>query len=366
MRKAEKHSPSVIQEKIQYPSSPEFMKEIGLNNQTLFGKIKITMSWHVHEYIKQLHKIYPRTEWLGLCKTEKISEGHFVVTDIIHPHQRISGADVTTTDEGMDWAMEFLQEYDLDDIHKWNCVLHSHHTMWVFWSGTDDNARKELNDGRTAAFAIVTAYKGTEIFYKGCLNFYRPFPLEIDADIDIEESPTIINKNNSIDFDEIKNNMDYSLMSEFLWDSLTEQIKAYYDLEIHKKYVDFATDEVTIEKVLNSGKYDKFLLEAEKDTYKSIREKYKIKQEQLKDHIEKPKTYAYPTCQSPATSWKDYTYPKYQTSLWEEADEEMNYRTFDDIPYQSSTQESWRHYMENMVFAPEYELASRPKVLNVK
>lgn len=86
----------------------------------------------------------------------------------------------------------------------------------MFWSETDDNARKELNDGRTAAFAIVTAYKGAEISYKGCLNFYRPFPLEIDADIDTEESPTIINKNNSIDFDEIKNNMDCSLMSEFL------------------------------------------------------------------------------------------------------------------------------------------------------
>ena len=31
--------------------------------------------------------------------------------------------------------------------------------MGVFWSGTDDNARKDLNDGRFMAFAVVTAYK---------------------------------------------------------------------------------------------------------------------------------------------------------------------------------------------------------------
>lgn len=290
MRKPDKHTPTPITQTIRYPSSPEFMKEVGLNNQQKFGNIKITMSWRVHEYIKQLHKIYPRTEWLGLCKVVKVDDASFEVVDMIHPHQKISGADVNVTDEGMDWALEHLQEYDPDEIHLWNCILHSHHTMGVFWSGTDDNARKDLNDGRTAAFAIVTAYKGDDITYKGCLNFYRPFPLELDAEMYIEESPELVSKSKTIDFDAIKNNMDYSLMQEFLGNTWTDAIKSYYNNELHPTYVKFASDELTLEKVLSSNKYDDLLLEAERDTFSGIREVYQAKQKQLKDNIQKPAT----------------------------------------------------------------------------
>ena len=63
------------------------------------------------------------------------------MVDMIHPHQKAHGSEVETTDEGMERQMQYLMENDKENIHKWNCVLHSHHSMGVFWSGTDNNAR---------------------------------------------------------------------------------------------------------------------------------------------------------------------------------------------------------------------------------
>lgn len=249
--------------------------------------------------------------------------------------------------------------------------------MGVFWSGTDDRARKDLNDGRTAAFAIVTAYKGDDITYKGCLNFYRPFPLELDAEMYIEESPELVSKSKTIDFDAIKNNMDYSLMQEFLGNTWTDAIKSYYNNELHPTYVKFASDELTLEKVLASDKYDDLLLEAERDTFSGIREVYQAKQKQLKDNIQKPTTllwgfgtgsYSYPTYGTTAygTTASGVStasaYPsKYESaSLWSEVDAEYNgyaanrSSTYDDS-YVLDNRVSNENYMQGMAFAPEYE-----------
>ena len=72
------------------------------------------------------------------------------------------------------------QEENLED---WNCILHSHHHMGCFWSWTDDSARLGLNDGREFSISIVTAYSGEDVNYKGCINFYTPYNIEIDLDI---------------------------------------------------------------------------------------------------------------------------------------------------------------------------------------
>ena len=61
------------------------------------------------------------------------------------------------------------------------------------------------------AFAIVTA-----ISYKGCLNFYRPFPVEIDADMDTQESPVIDNPDKTEEFNQIQAGMNYDIMEEVL------------------------------------------------------------------------------------------------------------------------------------------------------
>ena len=159
---------------------------IGLNNIKLNdNKLQLHINAWCSEHIKTLHKEYPSTEWLAICKIEPQGNWEFIMTDMIFPHQKWVGWEVETTQEWMDWAVKELVERK-EDLSKWNCILHSHHSMWVFWSGTDDNARLWLNDWRTMAWAVVSAYKWEEISYKGCLNFYKPYNIEIDCEIDTE------------------------------------------------------------------------------------------------------------------------------------------------------------------------------------
>ena len=341
---------TVPKKQIPYPSSKEFMNLIGLNNLSQqFGKIKITISWEINEYIKQLHKIYPSTEWLSLCKTKQIAPWHFLVIDMIHPEQKIASADVTATDKGMEWAFDYLSKEDPTGIADWNCVLHSHHRMWVFWSWTDDNARKGLNDWRTMAFAIVTAYSGNQISYKGCLNFYRPFPVEIDADMDTQESPVIDNPDKTEEFNQIQAGMNYDMMEEVLGAEMANKFKEYYNSTLHQKYIEFASDEITVEKVLASDKYDCFLSEEEVERYKKIREEMKDKQTQLKNNIKKdtPYTYQYtgsptPYTQSALVSVED-TWSAYERTYWNT---------------QTGLKKDPYRYLKGMKIVPEY----RPKM----
>lgn len=168
----------------------EMNKAIGLNNIKINNKITLTISKECHNHIKSLHTEYPKTEWLAVCKTQKIWEWHFKVVDMIHPWQKGVGAEVETTDEWMVWLNDYLIEKG-EPLEDWNLVMHSHHTMGCFRSGTDDRARLGLNDGRELAWAVVSAYKmewkTMKVDYKGCLNFYKPYNIEIDCEVDYED-----------------------------------------------------------------------------------------------------------------------------------------------------------------------------------
>lgn len=176
----------------QGPSIYQQMNDkLWLNNVKLEEQPHLTISEWCHKHIIELHKAYPGEEWLALCKVEKRWPGDFYLTDMIHPEQSTSSGSVTATDDWMEWAIKELQER-WEDLGLWNCVLHSHHKMGVFWSWTDNNARKDLNDGRFMAFAVVTAYKlgkdnAMDVDYKWCLNFYKPYNIEIDCDMYYEE-----------------------------------------------------------------------------------------------------------------------------------------------------------------------------------
>lgn len=168
----------------------EMNKALGLNNIKTNDTLVLTISKECHNHIKSLHETYPNTEWLAICKTEKVGNWHFRVVDMIHPQQKWVGAEVETTDEWMKWMHDYLTEHN-EPLGQWNLVLHSHHHMWVFWSGTDDRARLWLNDGRDLMWAVVTAYekkwKTMDITYKGCVNFYKPYNIEIDCHVEAEE-----------------------------------------------------------------------------------------------------------------------------------------------------------------------------------
>lgn len=187
MRKSNK--PVEVERIVTWPTEEDYKemnRKLGLNNIKVSKPLTLKISEWCHSHIRNLHIKYPHQEWLAICKTEQVAPWVFELVDMIHPEQTASSWSVTATDKGMDWSVDYLME-KWEDLSKWNLILHSHHTMWVFWSWTDNNARLGYNDGRFMCWAVVTAYswdpKTWAISYKGCVNFYKPYNIEIDCEV---------------------------------------------------------------------------------------------------------------------------------------------------------------------------------------
>lgn len=224
-------------------------KLVGLNNISIKENITLLISDWCAEHIRTLHKEYPNTEWLAYCKVEPQWKWVFLMTDMLFPWQKGVGGEVETTKEWMEWlTRELIKRWER--AMDWNCVLHSHHHMGVFWSGTDDNARLGLNDWRQLARAVVTAYDKDEISYKGCINFYKPYNIEIDVNVMNVEKETIWEKyfdylmkvdesekkfynylleTNKEYIDSITNKPTYSNLLEYLWVDITEELNENYN-----------------------------------------------------------------------------------------------------------------------------------------
>lgn len=233
----------------------EMNELVGLNNISINENITLLINDWCKEQIKTLHKEYPNTEWLAYCKVEPQWNGIFKMVDMVHPWQKATGWDVETTKEWMEWLTRELINRN-ERLTEWNCVLHSHHHMGCFWSGTDDNARLGLNDWRKLAWAVVTAYdKDWNIDYKGCLNFYKPYNIEIDVNVMDENETTVIDRFNEYKEMVLKKKADY-------YDSL---------LEANKEFIDNLTDKPDYSMIMNYLWIDisKELIE----NYGAIREK---------------------------------------------------------------------------------------------
>lgn len=229
-------------------------KLVGLNNISIKENITLLISDWCAEHIRTLHKEYPNTEWLAYCKVEPQWNWVFLMTDMLFPWQRGVGWEVETTQQGMEWlTKELVKRWER--AMDWNCVLHSHHHMGVFWSGTDDNARLSLNDWRQLARAVVTAYDKDEISYKGCINFYKPYNIEIDVNVMNEEKETIWEKY-----------FDYLM-------KVDESEKKFYDylLETNKEYIDSITNKPTYSNLLEYLWVD--ITEELNENYNSLKEK---------------------------------------------------------------------------------------------
>lgn len=240
----------------QWPDIYQQMNDkLWLNNIKLEEHPRLTISEWCHKHIKELHKAYPNEEWLALCKIEKRWPWDFYLVDMIHPEQSTSTGSVTATKDGMEWAVKELQER-WEDMWLWNCVLHSHHQMTCFWSWVDDDARKDLNDGRFMAFAVVTAYSWSgdnmKVDYKWCINFYKPYNIEIDCDMYYEDWNLDENYNRYIDeyittrdtifeekvgarMDELNGlqvQPDYSRLLDYLGMDIKEELDENYQKEV--------------------------------------------------------------------------------------------------------------------------------------
>lgn len=235
----------------------EMNKLIGLNNISIKENVYLLINDWCAEHIKTLHKEYPHTEWLAVCKVEPQGKWVFLMTDMIFPWQKGVGWEVETTKEWMEWLNEELIKR-WENGKLWNCILHSHHWMGCFWSWTDDNARLGMNDWRQVERAVVTAYDKEDkekINYKGCVNFYKPYNIEIDVNVMDENETTVIDR-----FNEYK-------------EMVLEKKADYYDslLEANKEFIDNLTDKPDYSMIMNYLWIDisKELIE----NYGTIREK---------------------------------------------------------------------------------------------
>lgn len=227
----------------------EMNKLIWLNNISIKENITLLISDWCAEHIKQLHKEYPNEERLAVCKVEPQWNWVFLMTDMVFPWQKTTGWDVETTEEWMERLNKELLSRN-ERGTQWNCILHSHHNMWVFRSTTDDNARLWMNDGRQMERAVVTAYDKDKINYKGCINFYKPYNIEIDVQVKDADDISIINKYNEylvklkeeetsfydklVDenkeyIDSITNKPSYSRLLEYLWVDISEELNENYE-----------------------------------------------------------------------------------------------------------------------------------------
>lgn len=221
----------------------EINNKVWLNNIKVSREPKLTINAWCHNHIKALHKKYPSTEWTAICRIVNKWNWEFEMVDMIHPQQKTTSWEVETTDEWMEWAVKYLIDR-WEDLWEWNCILHSHHHMGCFRSGTDDKARLWMNDWRMLMWAVVTAYSWDNIDYKWCLNFYKPYPIEIDCQIeydtvDLYEQKTrywndLDNRireeyNNAILTDEklkdYKCEYDYDNVLLYLWIDITDELK---------------------------------------------------------------------------------------------------------------------------------------------
>jgi len=98
----------------------------------------------VDEKIKKLQNYYPSLEWLAYLEGEVDHENkHVLVTDIVIPDsQEVTSVNV------------YNVEYGWSDGRKIIGVIHSHHSMGAFFSGTDD---AYINQNHDVSIVVSTS-----------------------------------------------------------------------------------------------------------------------------------------------------------------------------------------------------------------
>lgn len=150
-------------------------------------KVQVIISGYVAQLIDRLHEEYPNTEWSWIARIEK-REWHYLVTDIRFPKQSNSWGNTEIKDGGLESLLEDIFTNNPEQLPERKVRIHSHHSMWVFRSGTDATAKASFNDwNMDYRWSIVTAYKGNTITYKCALNVFKPANIEFDVPVKAED-----------------------------------------------------------------------------------------------------------------------------------------------------------------------------------
>ncbi len=141
------------------------------------ANISIIISRVVKNKIDLLMKKFPHTEWLAYLLGDKDSR---FVTDLYLPEQRVTGGDVTVTGS-------------CDEPNVIG-VIHSHHNMGAFFSGTDDTYINSNYD-----ISIVVAHNGS----KAQVRWVTPCGHKLIAD-----GTVVVESENLFDADEFLKKVD--------------------------------------------------------------------------------------------------------------------------------------------------------------
>lgn len=315
-------------------------------------KVYVTVSWYVNALIAELHNNYPNTERSGIGRIEK-RDGYYEVTDIRFPKQDNSSGETEIKDGGLDDLLEDIFNNNPEQLHERKCWIHSHHTMWCFWSHTDQVAKNSFNDGNlNCRWSIVTAYTDSwNITYKCALNIFKPILAEFDVPVKKEafdmqwyiKTMWIDYDTYMANYDAIETRRDEALYGIMLWhDATDEDINGLLDIF----NVENNEDNVSVCKDLLDKQIKKQIdkaIEIANDEFDKEQEElsemfganiFDAKLKELKDNIIPPKTYAWsgykPAIGFDVNKWynpNDWypTHKSKQQSVLDEYDDDIKY-----------------------------------------
>ena len=138
-------------------------------------------------------------------------------------------------------------------------------------------------------WAVVTAYNQKEITYKGCLNFYRPFNVEIDATMTVEPTPEIRFLSKDDGTKEIFDNMDYSPFASIFGEGAIPQMKEVFENSVKDKYLEYIDATVDTDTAFRTAAIDHLIPEDQLEEVQIIRQRMQNAVKQLSENIIKPK-----------------------------------------------------------------------------
>lgn len=158
------------------------------------SSVKMYIPQRIHEVVTKLHEDHKASEWSAFCKIIDWKDWYAIV-DMFFPNQDNSAWLNTTTQEWLDQFCNWVIENEPTEMSKWKMQIHSHHSMWLFWSWTDHAQNRAWNYGwNKHFFNAVTAYSNVKatkeeyekqtwsnIWYFWCINFY-----DIDVEVPME------------------------------------------------------------------------------------------------------------------------------------------------------------------------------------
>jgi len=152
-------------------------------NVTTTSKVKIVLSLEVARLLHAYQEV-AETEILLVGKT-RIDENTIIVEEAVLLPQEANRSFVELDQEAYaDWIETVCD----DDLPRYNCWLHTHPGMGVFWSATDD---KNIAQQDMPLLVSVVADGSTIL---GRVDLKEPFPItinhvpvEVDFDIDEDE-----------------------------------------------------------------------------------------------------------------------------------------------------------------------------------